>query len=223
MREWGVRIGLYVLGLFVLSGGSTLTIAVDLGVQAVNSFPYALSRTLGVSYGTAMILVFILFIGIQYLLLGKQFRAGNLLQLPVTFLYGIFGDFWMWVFSGMTLEPYPAKLAGLLVCISCVGGGVALYVTPNIMPNPADGLTIAVAQRLGKPFSFAKTMTDSIIVLMTLITGFVFLDGASGVREGTVISALLTGKAAGIFLRVTRPLAARLAGTDAFLPKTGGI
>jgi uncharacterized membrane protein YczE len=219
MREWGTRLLVYVIGLLVLAGGSTLAINVKLGLSAVNCFPYVLGRALDVSYGTGLIIVFVFFIGLQYLLLGSKFHISNLLQFPVTFLYGYFADFWVWTFGAFEPETYAAKVVMLLCSIAVVGFGVALYVTPNIMPNPVEGLSMATAERFGKTFSAAKTITDSSAVVAAGLTGLVFLGAVVGVREGTIVSALLTGRAAGYCFRITRPLAARLAGIDHFLHK----
>ena len=220
MREWAARVGVYIVGLLILAFGTVLSINVNLGLSAANSLPYTLGKVVGVSYGTGLIIVFIFFIGLQYLMLGKRFHVSNLLQFPVTFLYGFFADFWVWVFRGFALETYGARICALFVSIAFVGFGVALYVTPNIMPNPIEGLSIATAIRFNKPFSIAKTITDSSAVVVAAAIGLTFLGTVIGIREGTVISALLTGKTAGLCFRITRPLAARLAGTDAFLQKS---
>lgn len=219
MREWGARVLMYVVGLFVLAFGSVLSINVNLGLSAGNSFPYVLSKAIAVSYGTGLIIVFVFYIGVQYLLLGKNFHVSNLLQFPVTFLYGYFADFWVWAFGDFAPPNYPARIGVLFVSIAFVGLGVALYVTPNIMPNPIEGLAIATATRFRKSFAIAKTITDSTAVLVAVVLGLICFGDVIGVREGTVISALLTGKTAGFSFRITRPLTAWLAGTGRFLQK----
>lgn len=221
MREWGVRLFIYVLGVWVLTFGSVLSINANLGLSAINCLPYALTRVTGISFGTGLIIVYALLIGLQYALLGRDFRVGNLLQFPVSFLCGFFADFWVWVFGGFVVEAYWARILVLGTSLVFVGIGIALYVTPGIMPNPVEGAAIAGVRRFGRPFSLVKVLLDSSSVALAVCIGLLCLGGVAGVREGTVASALLTGKAAGCCFRITRPLVAWLAGTDAFLEKAG--
>ncbi len=209
----------YIAGIGVLTFGSVLSINANLGLSAVNCLPYTLSRVCGISFGTGLAAVYTALIGLQYLLLGKDFRAASLLQFPVTFLCGAFADFWVWAFGGFVAEAYWARALLMGASLAVVGMGIALYVTPAIMPNPVEGAAIAGARRFGKPFSLVKIALDSSSVALAACVGLLFLGEVTGVREGTVLSALLTGKAAGCCFPLARPLVARLAGTDAFLEK----
>lgn len=66
----------------------------DLGMSPVNSIPYVLSEIYtGLSMGTWIIIIFSLYIAIQFLLLGKNFQPWRILQLICTTLFGYFTDF----------------------------------------------------------------------------------------------------------------------------------
>lgn len=52
---------------------------------------------------------------------------------------------------------------------------------------------MAIAKTLKKEFGLIKILFDSLLVIVALISVFIFLDKLEGVREGTVASALLVG------------------------------
>ena len=105
-------------------------------------------------------------------------------------------------------------LAVLMLCgsIALVGLGIVVYVTPGILTNPIEGLTAAVAWRLKWPFYRAKILTDCLSVAVGVALCLLFLDGLIGIREGTVISAVLTGKAVQVFSLLLEPALPRLWG-----------
>ncbi len=218
-RTLFVRLAVYVLGLFILTFGSILSINTGMGLSAGNAFPYAFSRASGISFGYSLIAVYCGYVALQFILLGKACPASNLLQVPVALLYGRFADFWVWIIGDFAPESYGGRFAMLLASIAFVGLGVAVYVAPNIMRNPIEGLSFALAQRLRRPFYQGKTLLDCLSVLGGLILCIACLGEIVGIREGTVLSALLTGKAVDLCSRVVEPLTVRLAGTDAFIQR----
>ena len=69
------RILCYYAGLFLMTMGVSFSGKADLGMSPVNSIPYVLSEIYtGLSMGTWIIIIFSLYIAIQFLLLGKNFQ-----------------------------------------------------------------------------------------------------------------------------------------------------
>ena len=83
----------------------------------------------------------------------------------------------------------------LLLLISCVviAFGVLLEIQTEVVYLPPDGIIVAIAKVLNKEFSKVKLYVDTSMVVMSAILSFVFLGYLVGVREGTVISALIIG------------------------------
>ena len=52
---------------------------------------------------------------------------------------------------------------------------------------------LAASVRFKKPFGNMKIVNDVLLVLLALVLGFAFLDGPVGVREGTLVSAVMVG------------------------------
>ena len=71
------RILTYCIGLFVMAMGVSFSAMADLGMSPVNSIPYVLSEIFtGLSMGTWVIIIFSLYIVIQFFILGKIFSHG---------------------------------------------------------------------------------------------------------------------------------------------------
>ena len=73
--QMGKRILLYCVGLFIMAMGVSFSGAADLGMSPVNSIPYVLSEIFTfLSMGTWIIIIFSLYIVIQFLILGRDLQ-----------------------------------------------------------------------------------------------------------------------------------------------------
>ena len=90
-------------------------------------------------------------------------------------------------------ETYIMRMVYLLVNIPFVGLGVMLYLCPSLIPTPGEGVALAISNKTNLPISTCKTIFDCSVVTIAVILSLVYFKGLVGVREGTVICALLTG------------------------------
>lgn len=192
--QFVIRIGVYCLGLLLLAFGVAVSVNSDLGVSPVNSLPYVISRIIHVQLGTCVTAVFCSYIALQVLILRKEFQIINLLQILFSTLFGYFVDFAKLVIGDFALPGYPGRLVMLAVSIVFIALGILLYLEAELVPMPMEGLTAAIAKKLGKPFPTMKTIVDCVVVGTGIVLCFVFLGGLNGIREGTVITAIVTGK-----------------------------
>ena len=58
---------------------------------------------------------------------------------------------------------------------------------------PADGFIYSISKFLNKEFAKVKPYVDTTMVAIAIVLSFVFLGYLAGVREGTVISAIIIG------------------------------
>lgn len=77
----------------------------------------------------------------------------------------------------------------------------------DLVAMPMEGLTQAIAKKVGKPFHNVKIVVDCSSVALGIVLSFVFLHGLLGIREGTVITAIVVGKIMGVF---KKPLQAKI-------------
>ena len=187
------RLCLLILGLTLLAFGVALSIRSLLGTSPISSVPYVYSYFIPLSVGTLTILMHVVFILIQMLLLGKNFQWVQWLQLPVGIIFGLGIDVMLQLTQGIMLENY---LIQLLCCLlSCVitAIGVCLQIKANLVFLAGEGLYQAIAQRFRYDFANCKTYGDIALVIIASISSLFMLHDLVGIREGTLITALLVG------------------------------
>lgn len=192
--QWGFRVLFYIIGLFFMSLGVALSVNSGLGVSPVNSLPYVINQVSGVALSTCIIAVFCSYILLQALLLRREFQPINLLQIFFSTVFGYFVDFSKWLIGDFALPAYIGKLVMLAASIVLVAVGVVLYIEVKLVPMPMEGLSLTLAQKLRLPFHNMKIIVDCVVVAAGIIISFLFLHKLAGIREGTVLTALATGK-----------------------------
>ena len=82
------RILIYCAGLFIMAMGVSFSGTANLGMSPVNSIPYVLSEIFTtLSMGNWIIIIFSLYIVLQFVLQGKNFQPWRILQLICTTLW----------------------------------------------------------------------------------------------------------------------------------------
>lgn len=205
MVQYLKRITIYVAGLLFVAFGVAFSINSNLGVSPVNSLPYVISLISGMELGTCIIAVYSFYILLQIIIFRNEFKWVNLTQVLFSFLFGYFTDFSKWVMGDFAIPGYPGRLLMLLASIILIAVGLSLYVDVRLVNMPMEGLTHAISEKVlkGKPFHETKVIVDCTAVGLSILFSLVFLRRLEGVREGTVISALLIGK-------VMKPIQKRL-------------
>ena len=206
---WGKRLVVYCLGLLVMAFGVAVSVRCDLGVSPVNSLPYVISEITGMTMGTWTILVFSVYILMQAVLLGRNFRPWRLLQLLCTVLFGWFVDFANWAVALALPDPgtlalpavgeYVVRLVYLVVSMALVGLGILLYLGPDLLSLPGEGIMQVIAQKTGRPLHQVKIAFDTTVSLLALVLSLAWFRQFHGVREGTVLAALGVGQFLGLF------------------------
>ena len=70
--------------------GVAISVKTDLGVTPISSIPYTMTVVTGMDLGIATMLFSVIVVLLQMLLLRKQYKLLNLLQIPVGILFGAF-------------------------------------------------------------------------------------------------------------------------------------
>ena len=191
-----IRILIYIMGLFFLELGVAFSINSGLGVSPVNSLPYVIGLISGVETGTMVIIVFTFYILIQIVMLRKDFRWIILTQLIFSTIFGYFTNFAKMIVGSFTIPTYFGQLVILVISIIFVALGVSLYVDAKLVNMPMEGMVAAINEKLlpNKSFADVKVIMDTTVVIIGIFLSLIFLGRVEGIREGTVICALLVGK-----------------------------
>ena len=208
-KETAKRYTVFILGLFFAGLGVAFTKHGGLGVSPVSSIPNVLSFEFdSMTLGTWLIIWNCVLIVLQILILRRDFKLIQLLQVPLSFLFGYFTDFGMWLVNFIKVENYVMQLIMLFCGIIILGFGITLSVCADVIMNSGEAFVKAVSDKSGKAFGNVKVIFDVSSVIISVILSLVFFRGTGvGTREGTVISALTTGFAVKFFTRfMKKPL-----------------
>lgn len=203
------RYFLFVISLFFSALGVAFTKHGELGVSPISSAANVMScRFDALSMGTWLIIWNCILILGQILILRSKFQLIQLLQVPLSFLFGWFTDIGMMIVAIIPAELYPMRLLMVAAGVVILGFGISLAVTANVIMNSGEAFVKAVSDTLNKNFGNVKIVFDISNVLFALILSLIFFDlTIVGIREGTVISALFTGVVVKFFSKhINEPL-----------------
>ena len=184
---------IYFLSLFIISLGASLSIKANLGTSPLICLPYVCSLITKFSVGEVMFVFTLIFIFIQVVLLRRDFEKRQYLQLVVGTIFSVFVDFSLILVGFINPVGYVNQMILLLVSCVVVAFGVLLEIQTEIVYLPADGVIVAISKVLKKEFSNVKPFVDTSMVIIAAVLSVVFLGYLAGVREGTVISAIIIG------------------------------
>lgn len=205
-KEITKRYVLFIISLFFAALGVAITKRGELGVSPISSVANVLScKYSSLSLGTWLIIWNCVLIVGQIVILRKNFKPVQLLQIPLSFLFGYFTDFGMWCVSFIPTSNYIVRLILVLCGIIVLGFGISLSVIANVIMNSGEAFVKAVSDKMNKNFGNIKIGFDVICVIISVVLSLIFFHGKIvGTREGTILSALLTGFVVKIFTSVMK-------------------
>ena len=186
---------MFLVGLLFNAFGVAFITKADLGTTPIAALPYTLSLLMPkLTLGNFTILISMLLIASQILILrNKGSLFDIILQIPISFLFGYVIDFSMWILLNFSPQIYILKLISLLIGSIIISFGAYFEVVGDVTMLPADGLSRAISIITNIEFGTIKFIADSSQAIIALILGIIFLHELAGVREGTIIGALLIG------------------------------
>ena len=93
----------------------------------------------------------------------------------------------------------------VIIGILILGFGISLSVIANVIMNSGEAFVKALADNLDKEFGNVKLAFDiSCVVIAVALSLLLFDFKVMGTREGTVITAILTGIVVNIYIRKIR-------------------
>ncbi|MDR4079572.1 MAG: DUF6198 family protein [Clostridia bacterium] len=189
-----LHVGLYVNGL-----GVTFITKAGLGTSPITSIPYTLSLGFTPTVGMFTLVFNIFLVILQVILLRRNFQLQNLLQLPIIALFSFFIDLTMSLLGFMQPETYAMKVVSLIVGCLILGFGVFMEMVANVAMLPGEATVRAVSDVFSTDFGKTKIAFDSSMTIIAAILSFIMFKHLDGVREGTIVAAILVGFIARLF------------------------
>lgn len=205
-KETIKRYILFILCLFFMGIGVALTKHGELGVSPISSVANVVSiKFTFLSFGTWLTISNCVLLLGQVLLLRKNFQSIQLLQIPLSFLFGYFTDFGLYLANFIPNDIYIVKLSLVISGIIILGFGITLGVIANVILNSGEAFVKALSDVIHKEFSNVKIAFDVSWVAFSIVLSLIFFGGELvGTREGTILSAIFTGVAVKLWLKLIK-------------------
>lgn len=198
------RYVLFVISLFFCGVGIAFTKHAELGVSPISSMANVISIKFDfISFGTWLIVSNCVLLLGQIILLRRNFKPIQLLQIPLSFLFGYSTDLGLAAVRFIPNDNYFVQLLLVAAGIIFIGFGITLGIIADVILNSGEAFVKALADVTKKDFGTVKIIFDVSWVMAAIVLSLIFFDGKLlGAREGTVISAVFVG----VTVKFFRPL-----------------
>ena len=194
-KDLGKRYLLFLIGLFIAAMGVAFSTKAGLGTSPVASVPYSCSLVSGLfTFGGWLNLWSVLQITTQVLVMkGKCNYIEIAIQTALAFVYGYLTNFACWLVRDLTADTYPVQMAYMIAGCFILALGIWVQFKGGVAMLPGEAMNRAIAQAAGKRYENIKIFFDVVYIALSAVICLVFLGRLEGVREGSIIPALVIG------------------------------
>ncbi|AUJ33182.1 hypothetical protein BSQ50_04365 [Liquorilactobacillus nagelii] len=206
------RYFLLLVGLFFNALGVSLVTKAALGTSPLAAIPYSLSLVVSqLSLGEWTIIFSLFLIVGQILFEIDQLKWSEIMvEILLSFIFGDLIDWTMSWLRHVIMQNYWQSLLLLLFGCLVISLGAYFEVIADVAMLPGDAFVRAISRYFNIEYGKIRVMSDISMSVIGAIICLTFLSNLSGVREGTLISALVVGNLVKLLLKVAKPLTAEL-------------
>jgi uncharacterized membrane protein YczE/cytidylate kinase len=187
------RIVVFALGVMISAIGVNLITLSGLGTPPPSTISLALSTILGQSFALWTFLFNVVLVVLQVVLLRRNFPPKYLLQVPISIVFSWVIETSNGPISMLVSDSYPIEIAMLLVGCLVLATGIWFELVGSVMLLPGEGFVDALAKVFHQDFGKMKIASDVAMTIVAVVIGLVACGQVVGIREGTLIAALLVG------------------------------
>ena len=143
IRRWVI----FCLSLFVMAIGVAFAIRAELGTSPISSYPYVMSSILPLTFGQFTMCMHCVLVFLQILILRKDFKWLQLVQIPVAILFGYLSDWTLSLLANVSYSSYWQQWIYCGLGILIVALGVSMEVDSKASTLAGEGFVLAVCQK----------------------------------------------------------------------------
>lgn len=195
MKQVIKNYSLFLIGLFIASMGVALSAKAGLGTSPVASVPYSISLVNhSLTFGWWLNICSVVQIIVQIALLRKKCKPIEIIiQTVLAFLYGYLTDFSCKLISGLQVNSYLVQFAFMILSCIVLGFGIWIQFKGGVAMLPGEAMNRAISEVTGKSYENIKIFFDVLYIIVAAVICFIFVGKLEGVREGSIIAAILIG------------------------------
>ena len=156
-KDFLLRFGVLMLGVFLISSGIYLFINSQMGSDPITVLIDGVATTFGLSFGQATFAINIGIVLTLLLLTGKKFGPGTILN---AVFVGVYLDTLFFLFGSITPELMFYRYLMLLVAVFSLGSGIAIYVSANMGEGPIEALMMVLKEKTNFSLKSVKISMD---------------------------------------------------------------
>lgn len=189
------RYFLFLVGLFIASLGVAFSTKAGLGTSPVASLPYSVSLVnSALTFGGWLNLMSVIQISVQVALLGRKCKPVEIIiQTALAFVYGYLTNLSCYLIRDIKADTYFVQLVLMLIGCVVLAFGIWIQLLGDVAMLPGEAMNRAISRVTGKKYENIKIFFDVAYIAASAIVCLVFLGEPKGVREGSIIAAVLVG------------------------------
>jgi len=190
-----LRYLIFLVGLFVASLGVAFSAKAGLGTSPVSAIPYSVSLVSSLlTFGGWLNVLSVLQITVQVILLGKKCKPVEIvIQTVLAFVYGYLTNFSCSLISGLKVSGYGMQFLYMMIGCFILAFGIWIQLKGGVAMLPGEAMNRAISEVTGKKYENIKVFFDIAYIAVAAIICLAFLGRLEGVREGSIIAAVLVG------------------------------
>ena len=189
------RLVWFSAGILINSFGIVLITKGALGTSQISSIPYVLSLQLpSISFGMFSFIMNMVYIVLQALLLRRQFKPIQLLQIVVNVVFSASIDVFMAMLSFYAPQQLFTRVLSAVAGCIVLAFGISVEVAPDLIMVPGEGIVAAISKVSGRRFGSVKVVFDVTLILIAALLSWLFFGNIVGVGLGTLLSAVSVGQ-----------------------------
>lgn len=194
------RLLVYILGIFFIALGSVVAIKSKLGVSPISSLPFSINKVTGISIGVASVFLFCIYVLMQIIILKKDYKKIQLLQVIFAVVFGNIVDL-LNNFINLEANNFFTQIMFCFLSVVIIAIGIVMTLKADIVPLAPEGLAKAISGKFDIEFGKVKMSIDCIVVSMAIAVLVIGQKGLEGIGIGTIICAIMVGKCVQIINR----------------------
>ena len=189
------RLAWFAAGILINSFGIVLITKGAMGTSQISSIPYVLSLQVpSISFGMFSFIMNMVYIVLQALLLRKQFKPFQLLQIVVNVVFSASIDVFMAMLSFYAPQQLFTRVLSAVAGCIVLAFGISVEVAPDLIMVPGEGIVAAISKVSGWRFGSVKVAFDVTLILIAALLSWLFFGKIVGVGVGTLLSAVSVGQ-----------------------------
>ncbi len=187
------RYSLFLAGMVIDSVGIAFITRAGLGTSPISGTPFVLSLITGVSMGVYTFIFNMIYLALEAIL-RKQFTKEQAIQILVSLFFSICVDVSLAIIPSQYGGPYLNSAVFLVIGCTLAALGISFEVMADAIMLPAEAFVRALSKKINANFGNVKVGFDVTLTAIAMVLALINFHKLNGVREGTIVDALLVGQ-----------------------------